>query len=151
MAAACYATFGRVLWCVTPLGCHNVRTLWCSARFATPIFIGFDLGSFFIQLLGAGTVGTAYTSKTLSAEDRQSKTRTGLAALKLGFALQLVCFGMFILVGTRFLYVSRRWAGKPLPYAVPKGANWARLNWAVNLAAVAITVSQLPAQVVVYS
>ncbi|KAH8698076.1 RTA1 like protein-domain-containing protein [Phaeosphaeriaceae sp. PMI808] len=140
MAAACYATFGHLLWWVTPLDSHNVRTLWCSARIVTPLFICFDLGSFFIQLLGAGAVGTAYASKNLSAGDRQEKIRTGLIALKIGFASQLICFGMFVIIGTRFLYVSRRWAGKPLRYLAPPGSNWTRLNWAVNLAIIAITV-----------
>jgi hypothetical protein len=119
---------------------HNVQTLWCSARFVTPLFVVFDLGSFVIQLLGASAVGAAYTSKTLSVEDRQSKTRTGLAALKLGFALQLICFGLFIFVSTRFLYVSRRWVRRPLEPWAPQSARWTRLNQAVNLAAVAITV-----------
>lgn len=144
MAAACYATFGRLLWWVTPPERHHLRTLWCSARFVTPLFICFDLGSFFIQLLGAGAVGTAYTSKTLTPAAQQDKIRTGLAALKLGFALQLGCFGLFFVIGTRFLCVSRRWAGTPLCYAAPSGANWTRLNWAVNVAAIAITVRQVP-------
>jgi hypothetical protein len=147
IAAACYATFGRILWWITPRESHNTQTLWCPSRLVTPLFIGFDLGSFFIQLLGAGAVGTAYASKTLTAEDRQSKTKTGLAALKIGFTLQLICFGLFVLIGTRFLYVSRRWAGRPLQYLPPKGANWPRLNWAVNLAAVAIVVRRLAKQV----
>lgn len=120
-----------------------MRTLWCSARFVTPLFICFDLGSFLIQLLGAGAVGTAYASKSLAAENRQERIKTGLSVLKVGFALQLICFGMFAIIGTRFLYVSRRWTGKSLRYSAPKGFNWARLNWAVNVATIAITVRLL--------
>lgn len=141
MAAACYATFGRLLWWITPLDGHNFRTLWCCPRLVTPFFICFDLGSFFIQLLGAGAVGAAYTTKTLPVVDRQDKIRTGLGILRCGFALQLICFSIFVVVGIRFLWVSLRWAGRPLRYQAPLGANWIRLNWAVNLATIAITVS----------
>jgi hypothetical protein len=140
MAAACYATFGRLLWWVTPVESHNVRTLWCPARFVTSLFVSFDLGSFFIQLLGAGAVGTAYASKSLSTKDRQDKIQSGVATLKLGFSLQLICFALFVVVGARFLYVSRRWAGKPLRYSGPSQPNWTQLNWVINAATFAITV-----------
>ncbi|PVI07715.1 hypothetical protein DM02DRAFT_512445, partial [Periconia macrospinosa] len=103
MAAACYTTFGRLLWWVTPPECHNVRTLWPPTRFVTSLFICFDLGSFLIQLLGAGVVGTVYASKSLTAEDRQERIRAGLDVLKMGFALQLICFSLFVLVSARFL------------------------------------------------
>ena len=140
MAAACYTTFGRVLWWVTPRESHNFQNLWCLGRWVTPFFVCFDLGSFFIQLLGAGALGTVYTSKSLNTQDRQDKTSQALAALKLGFALQLICFGVFVVIGTRFLYISRQWQGKALLYQAPRGANWVRLNWAVNLATLAIFV-----------
>jgi hypothetical protein len=140
MAAACYAAFGRLLWWVTPLESQNLRTLWCPARFITPLFITFDLGSFFIQLLGAGAVGTAYTTKGLSTQDRRDKIQSRVAALKLSFTLQLICFGLFFIIGGRFLYISRRWAEKPLGYSAPTGPKWTRLNWVVNAATLAITV-----------
>lgn len=143
MAAACYATFGRLLWWVTPPESHNVCTLWCPSRFVTPLFVAFDIGSFLIQLLGAGAVGTAYASKSLSGMERRDKIHSGTAALKLGFTLQLICFGLFLIIGARFLYVSRRWAGKPLRYTASVQHKWARLNWAINAATLAITVREL--------
>jgi hypothetical protein len=94
-------------------------------------------------LLGAGAVSTAYSSKDLSAEQRQERARAGHSALKLGFALQLVCFGMFVVVSTRFLLVSRRWTRRVLRYSAPAGASWSQLNWAVNMATLAITVSPI--------
>lgn len=142
MAAACYATFGRLLWWVTPPESHNIRTLWCPSRFVTPLFVAFDIGSFLIQLLGAGAVGTAYASKSLSGTERHNKIQSGIAALKLGFTLQLICFGLFIVIGARFLYVSRCWTGKPLRYTAPAQHKWARLNWAINAATLAITVGE---------
>lgn len=141
MAAACYATFGRLLWWITPPDSHNFRTLWCSGRLVTPFFICFDLGSFFIQLFGASAIGTAYSSRNLTAEDRQDGISRGLGILKFGFTLQLVCFAFFVVIGTRFLYVSRQWRGKALYYPAPLGAKWIHLTWAVNLATIAITVS----------
>lgn len=100
-----------------------------------------DLSSFFIQLLGASAAGTAYSNQELSAAQRDNQARAGLAALKLGFALQLVCFGLFAVVGTRFLVVSRYWTRQPLRYTAPLGANWTLLLWTVNAATIAITVS----------
>ena len=70
----------------------------------------------------------------------RSKADCGLAALKLGFALQLVCFGLFLVVSTRFLFVGRRWVTRPLRYTASLGASWARLNWAISAATIAITV-----------
>ncbi len=140
MAAACYATFGRILWWITPPECHCSRLLWCPTRLVTPFFVLFDLGSFVIQLLGAGAVGTAYSSRDLSAEQRQERARAGKGALVLGFALQLICFSMFVVVSTRFLVVSRYWSGQVLRYSAPSGVSWTRLNWAVNLATLAIAV-----------
>jgi hypothetical protein len=67
----------------------------------------------------------------------------GISALKLGFALQLVCFGMFVVVSTRFLLVSRRWIRRVLRYSAPAGASRSQLNWAVNIATPAITVSPI--------
>jgi hypothetical protein len=141
VAAACYATFGRIVWWVTPPKSLRFSVLWCPTRFVTPFFVLFDLSSFFIQLLGASAVGTAYSSEELSAEQRDDQAKAGLAALKLGFALQLVCFGLFAVVGTRFLAVSRYWTQRPLRYTAPLGANWTLLLWAVNAATIAITVS----------
>jgi hypothetical protein len=141
MAAACYATFSRIVWWVTPPESHRFTLLWCPTRLITPFFILFDLGSFFIQLLGASAVGSAYSSKTLSAEKRKERVEAGLAALKLGFALQIVCFAVFAVVGARFLFVSRRWTTRILRYPAPPGANWTQLSWTVNAATMAITVS----------
>ena len=108
------------------------------------IFVSFDLGSFLVQLMGASAVGAAYSDKDLTAEVQEEKARSGLAALQLGLALQLICFGMFVLVGLRFLFVSRRWRGRPPPYAIRPGASWERLLWAVNTATTLITVRTLP-------
>lgn len=140
IAAACYMTFGRMVWWVTPVEKRTLWTLWCPPRFLTAIFVLFDLGSFFVQFLGACAVGAAYTGKDLSAEQREDGTENGLAVLKLGLVLQLVCFGIFAVVGARFLVVSRRWAGRASPYNAEK-PSWRRLSWMVNLSATLITVS----------
>ena len=140
MAAACYATFGRILWWIAPPESHSFRLLWCPTRLVTPFFVLFDLGSFGIQRLGAGAVGTAYSSRDLSAEQQQERARVGNGALTLGFVLQLICFSMFVAISMRFLVVSRRWGSHVPCYSAPSGVKWTRLNWAVNLATLAIAV-----------
>jgi|SRR3954469_21987178 len=118
---------------------RNTRTLWCPPHLITPIFVVFDLGAFFIQFLGACAVGAAYSSKELTAGQREEKMRKGRSALQLGLVLQLICFGLFAVVGTRLIVVSRRWLDKDVPYGAPR-AQWRRLNWTVNVTATIIMV-----------
>jgi ABC-type anion transport system duplicated permease subunit len=125
---------------VAPAEDRNVATLWCPPRLITAIFVSFDLGAFFIQFLGACSVGAAYSSRGLTAGQKEDKTQSGLSTLRLGLVLQLICFGLFAIVGMRLLVVSRRWLDKPLRYGAPR-AKWTRLNWTVNGAATVIMVS----------
>lgn len=142
MAATCYATFGQIVQQVTLAESYQIRLLQFPPRFITPIFILINLGSFFIQLLGASAIGTTYSNKDLSTKQQQDQVISRLAALRLGFALQLVYFGLFIIVRTRFLFVSRRQTTRPLQYRAPLGASQTQLNQTVSIATIAITVGK---------
>ena len=134
---ACYATFSRIVWWVTPQDTLQIRQLWCPPRFVALSFILPCLFSAFVQLLGASTVGAAYASRTSTASLRQ----TGYIALKIGLGMQLVVFGTFAIVGIRFLFLSRRWTDRSMPYTPRPGAPWRWLNWSIQLVATVITVS----------
>lgn len=126
-------TFGRLVWWVTPNERLNVRTLWCPPRWITPIFVAFDLITFSIQLAGVSRTGDAFKSG-VSPRDKQDAIDTGIHILRIGLGLQLICFGLFVLIGVRFCLVGRRWRA---PDGVTK---WKRLNMAVNGAAGLISV-----------
>lgn len=142
-AAACYSTFGRFVWWVTPPNAHRFRLLWFPSRFVTIIFVLFDLGSFFIQLLGAGAMGTAYSSETLPPHEQEEKARKGLAALRLGLGLQMICFGAFAIVSTKFLIVSRCWGKMPLRYTAASTSSRRHLIWVVYVSAILLMVRSL--------
>lgn len=133
-------TFGRIVWLVTPTADRNFRTLWVPPRFLTPFFVAFDLGSFLIQLLGAGALGSAYSDKSLPDKEKSDRIKRGLGTLRVGLVLQLICFSAFAVVGIRFLALGRRWVRQPLRYGDPK-AKWQRLSWTINTSATIITVS----------
>jgi hypothetical protein len=116
------------MWWVTPEEDLNWRTLWCNPRWVTPTFLSLHLFTFLIQLAGVPQVIKAF-GNNVSPQDIQKDTGLGMRMITLGLGLQLVCFALFILVGLRFLSVSREWRA-------PDGiTNWRRMNGAVNGAA----------------
>lgn len=133
--------FGRLVWFVTPLEHLRLRSLWVPRRGITPLFVFFDLLSFAIQVVGVGQLGGSQ-SKGLTPEEQQRLTQNGERTLKLGLVLQLMCFGIFALIGTRFLVVSRKWGvvGEAGFGGDVADARWQRLNWAINGAATMIMV-----------
>ena len=139
LAAACYVVFGRILWWVTPREHRTYRTLWCPPQRVSLFLVAFDLGSFLIQLLGASSSAQAMQDKKLTEDERRDKRETRLTIMRIGLVLQVACFVLFAVVGIRFLIVSRRWAGQPLPHGDP-GSRWKRLIRAVNVAATLILV-----------
>lgn len=139
VAAACYAAFGRIVWWVAPASERTLRTLWCPPRFVTLLFVTLDLLSFFVQLLGAGYAATSIQDDALSARERDERLDKGMATMRVGLWLQLVCFLTFAVVGARFLLVSRRWSASPARNNTPH-VRWEELSWAVNAAATLVLV-----------
>ncbi|KAF2022237.1 RTA1-domain-containing protein [Aaosphaeria arxii CBS 175.79] len=139
IAAACYVTFGRIVWLVAPRDERNFKTLWFPPRFVSIIFVLFDIGAFLIQLSGATELSSAVIQDDISAKEAADKTRRGVTILRVGLILQLICFGLFVIVGSRFIIISRRWTDRPLQYDVPS-TRWQRLNWTTNAAATVIMI-----------
>lgn len=137
MAAACYMTFGRIVWCITPPSERRFERLWVAPRWITPVFVASDITAFLIQLLGVGAVGAAATEKP----PNQQKLRNGYRVLKFGLVIQLLCFALFAIVGFRFLVISRGWMVK-----LGSGPRrpWRRLLYATNVCATLITVNTFP-------
>lgn len=135
MAAACYMTFGRLVWYISPHKKLNFRSLWIPPRWITPIFVTFDVVTFLIQFFGISQV--AVSIKPQGKTDF-NKLQNGLKILRFGLILQMVCFGLFAFIGFHFLIVTRSWT---VPLSRARRAQWQRLNIAVNVAATLITVS----------
>lgn len=131
LAATCYICFGRIVWATTVADQRRFSTLWVPPRLTTAVFLLVDLVSFCIQLLGIFLVASAYHASTGAIDADQA--RRGSTALQAGLIVQVIGFGLFTVVGARFLVVSRAWPARThLP--------WRKFAWAVNLAATLITV-----------
>ncbi|KAF1997540.1 hypothetical protein P154DRAFT_496760 [Amniculicola lignicola CBS 123094] len=143
LAASCYGAFGRVLWFATPSSARNFRTLWVPPRWITPVFVTFDLFSFLIQLFGGAKAasGIASAGEDASKEELAKKIESGKNILLVGLSLQLACFGLFAIIGGRFLWVSRKWVvqGPEGKVTGATGRQWRSMNWAINGAATLIT------------
>jgi hypothetical protein len=140
IAAACYMTFARILWYVTPSDRRNFRSLWLPARWVAPVFVLFDMGAFFIQFLGVVAAASAYTNTSKRDEKaQQTKINNAVRVLKFGLIVQLLCFGVFALIGSRFMFISRGWTVA----SINPPAGWRRLAWSVNTSATLIMVSTL--------
>lgn len=96
--------------------------MWVPVRWITPIFVIFDVLSFLIQLFGAVSVSGADQTDV-------DRIKRGQNVIKIGLAVQLVCFGFFTIIGIRFLFTSRNFASD-----VIDGKKWRHLNYAVNIA-----------------
>lgn len=136
IAAACYMVFGRLIWLVTPATWRGFRSLWVPARWITPIFVTLDLLSFFIQLAGLGSVASAH-SPNISAEESQKRLENGTSTLKTGLIVQLFGFGIFTVIGLRFVVVSRKWKND----WPDDGGRWRRCVWVINICCALIMVS----------
>ncbi len=128
LAAACYMAFGRVVLWVVPPQYQSARHLWLPARRITPLFVSFDVLSFFIQVVGGAMVAGASTV---------SKINNGRNVVLVGLGLQLVTFGFFVLASIRFTVVLRT---KLRTVALPTERNWRFFLKVVNVASVIILI-----------
>jgi hypothetical protein len=124
--------FSRLLRFVTPEARYNARSLWLPPTWITFVFVSADVGSFCVQLLGLLVVAEAYTSSS-PPEGTPNTIGNGTNILKLGLLMQLLCFGIFGILGARFLYIGRSWA-------TPGRTEWRLLGWVILGSAALITV-----------
>jgi len=138
MAAACYQSFGRLVLWVLPPHLQTAKTLWLPARRITPIFVGFDVVSFFVQVVGGSIVASASSV---------SKVNRGRDIVLVGLGLQLCTFGFFVVSSLRFtLVLTRIRPNDPSKaashYAVdlPTDTRWRLFVITVNIASILILV-----------
>lgn len=126
MAAACYMSFGRIVLWVVPARFQTARHLWVPARRITPIFVGSDVFSFFVQVIGGAMVASA---------NDQSHANRGKNIVLAGLGLQLAAFGFFVVASFRLSVFLRT---KLRDVALPKERNWPLLLTVVNVASLLI-------------
>ncbi|RMZ81940.1 hypothetical protein DV737_g2305, partial [Chaetothyriales sp. CBS 132003] len=131
MAAACYMSFGRVTIWVVPKEFQTVKHLWVPPRRVTPVFVGCDVLSFFVQVVGGSMVAGANTP---------SKANTGKNVVLVGLALQLATFGFFVFASIRLNVLLR---GQLRNVPLPKERNWQMFLNVVNVANILILVRTL--------
>ncbi|KAI1626928.1 RTA1 like protein-domain-containing protein [Exophiala viscosa] len=131
MAASCYTAFGRVTLWVVPQEYQTVKHLWVPPRRITPVFVGCDVFSFFIQVVGGSMVAAANSI---------SKANTGKNVVLVGLALQLVTFGFFVFAAGRLNYKLKTELRNA---SLPRDRNWEMFLNVINIANLLILVRTL--------
>ncbi|EXJ71924.1 uncharacterized protein A1O5_04425 [Cladophialophora psammophila CBS 110553] len=128
MAAACYMAFGRVVMWVVPPRFQTARHLWVPARRITPVFVGSDVFSFFIQVIGGSMVAAANTKE---------HANTGKNVVLVGLGLQLASFGFFVFASLRLSILLRTTLRD---VSLPKERNWQLFLTVINVANILILI-----------
>ena len=130
-------TFGRIIYWVTPETHRGFKHLWLPARFLALFFIFWDIVSFCIQVLALLIVFSQISKKDQDAAAVTKTAKTGYNILKVGFIMQMCVFGVFAMLATRFMIVSKQWR-----YDWPEGgsSSWRTLAWTVTGASLLIFV-----------
>lgn len=128
MAAACYQAFGRIVLWIIPPEYQSARHLWLPARRITPVFVMFEIFTFFVQVIGASI---------LAGGKDTNKTNLGKNIINVGLFLQVICFGFFVIASLRFGFVLRT---KLKGLALPNDTNWPIFLVMVNIASIHILV-----------
>lgn len=149
MAGIIYVVFGRIVFLVVPPQDRRFRLLWAPARWLTPVFVGFDIISLLMQLVGA----LMLTRADPTDSDFKDQLDRGRIIGVGGVIVQLVAFGFFSIVAGRFHWVSRRFgdaqpkplvdaqgASQELPAAPRRQLGWKHLLLAVNASCILILV-----------
>lgn len=152
MAGIIYVVFGRIVFLVVPPRDRRFRLLWAPARWLTPIFVGFDVISLLMQLIGA----LMLTSAEPSDSDFQDQIDRGRIIGIGGVIVQLVAFGFFSIIAGRFHWVSRRFgdatpkplldthSGAPQASSAPGPRfGWRHLLLAVNASCILILIRSI--------
>ncbi|KAF4971139.1 hypothetical protein FSARC_1972 [Fusarium sarcochroum] len=104
MAGIICLVFGRIVLWVVPPEQRSIKLLWAPPRFITPIFVGFDIVSLLLQVIGAVLLASTNSTDPDAANKLQRGKYLGLA----GVTLQIIAFSFFFIVTLRFHIVSRR-------------------------------------------
>ena len=128
MAASCYMAFGRVVLWIVPPRFQTARHLWVPARRVTPVFVGCDVLSFFVQVVGGSMVAAA---------DSASKANKGRNVVLIGLGVQLATFGVFALASLRLMIMLRT---QLKDISLPMERNWPLFLTVINMANVLILI-----------
>lgn len=128
MAAACYMAFGRVILWVVPREFQSARHLWLPAIRITPLFVGCDVLSFFVQIIGGAMLASA---------NNPAEAEAGKNVVLVGLGIQIATFGFFVLASIRFAIVLRT---KLRAVPLPTHPDWRLFLTVVNVASVFILV-----------
>lgn len=131
MAASCYQSFGRIVLWVVPPRFQSTRYLWVPARRITPIFVGGDVFSFFVQVIG-GTM--------IAGANKASNAKLGKNIILAGLGIQLATFGFFAVISLRLSIVLRT---QLRDVSLPKERNWQLFLTIINVANLLILIRTL--------
>jgi len=137
MAIGCQSTFSRLVWWVTPLDSQHFSVLWFPFQYLNTASTVLGLLPFFVQLLVLSILWSSYSTNNFI-----KRRQLAHDALEVGVVMQLGVLVTFAIVVVRFLIVSRKWIGQPVPFAPSSDTNWVRLLRINSVATFLINVSR---------
>lgn len=100
--------------------------------YTAPVFVTGDLISFIIQVIGGLKSATS---------DTADGKKSAFDIMKIGLAVQLVCFGLFLVISFRFHFASKafnmHWPDM----------QWPKFLWILNISACLVFVSDMSGSV----
>ena len=133
-------TFGRIIYWATPENRRSFRYLWVPARYVTLVFTTLDILSFLIQAIGVFVMIANLNKEDQGKEDRKNALRMTYDILRAGFIMQLIVFGVFMLIAFKFMFSSKNWR---FDWPDRGSGEWRKMAWTTVVAAFLITVSAL--------
>ena len=143
LAAACYMTFGRIIYWVAPPENRTLKHILLPAKWVTLTFVALDMASFFISCIGAIVLYVNATKADLTDDQRVAGVMTAYSILRVSFGWQLVVFFLFTMFSLWFILHSKAWK-----YDWPESsATWRKFAWAVFASGALLTVCGLQGSV----
>ena len=133
-------TFGRIVYWATPENRRSVRYLWIPARYITLFFVSFDILSFLVKAIGVLVMIAHLNKNDQSEEDRKNALTMTYDILRVGFIMQLIVFGTFMLIAFKFMFSSKNWR---FDWPERGSGKWRKMAWTVVAAAFLIFVSRI--------
>lgn len=131
-------TFGRIIYWVTPEDRRGFRHVWFPARFVTMFFVFWDGMAFSIQGIGVIYLIANLTKKDQTAAQVENALAITYDVLRVGFVMQIIVFGVFVLLAIRFMFASKNWR-----YDWPEqgSARWRSMAWVIVICTSLVAVS----------
>ncbi|KAF2837052.1 hypothetical protein M501DRAFT_1033240 [Patellaria atrata CBS 101060] len=132
LSVACFQTFRRLVWWITPNELRHVRCIWFPVQRSTIpvalIYIGSSIG----QFVGVMRYKEAYDKPIDEPWQMWDALWHGAHCISVGLILPLITFFIIAALTIRFAWISRGWTNSSSPTCT-YDARWRRVFWLSNV------------------